>query len=160
MRTATRLTTCVAAAVSMLLLATTAIAQAPGGEPETSKQLADVRRVTAKYHDLERAHADGYQPGSPCVPHMGYHYVRSIAADQDELDPTAPNILIYAPRPDGRLRLVAVEYASRAPATLFGRTFDPPGPAGPPFHTLHAWVWQANPDGTFAAHNRNISCGS
>jgi hypothetical protein len=157
MRTATRMTICVAATVSMLLLAATAIAYA-GGEPDTARQLAEVRRATALYHDLERARADGYEPGSPCVPSMGFHYVRSIAATQDELDPTAPNILVYAPRPDGGLRLVAVEYASWAPAALFGRAFDAPGPDGPPFHTLHAWVWQANPDGTFAVHNRNISC--
>lgn len=157
MRTANRMTICAAAAVSMLLLAGTAIAYA-GGEPDTARQLADVRRATAPYHDLERARADGYEPGSPCVPNMGFHYVRSIAATEDELDPTAPNILVYAPQPDGGLRLVAVEYASWAPAALFGRAFDPPGHDGPPFHTLHAWVWQGNPDGTFAAHNRNISC--
>lgn len=122
------------------------------------RQLADVRRATARYHDVERARADGYEPGSPCVPHMGFHYVRSIAADEQELDPTAPNILVYSPQPDGGLRLVAVEYASWAPAVLFGRSFDPPGAGGPPFHALHAWVWQANPNGTFAAHNSNISC--
>ena len=90
---------------------------------------------------------------------MGLHYVRTVAASQEKLDPIAANILIYAPQPDGRLRLVAVEYASWAAASLFGRTFDPPAQHGPPFHTLHAWVWQGNPDGTFAAHNRNISCG-
>lgn len=157
MRTAARMTIWVAATVSMLLLAATAIAYA-AGEPDTTRQLAEVRRATALYHDLERARADGYQPGSPCVPDMGFHYVRAIAAAQDELDPPAPSILVYAPRPDGGLRLVAVEYASWAPATLFGRAFDPPGQGGPPFHTLHAWVWQANPDGTFATHNRNISC--
>lgn len=125
MRTTTRMAVCVAAIVS-LLLAATAIAFA-GGKPDTARQLADVRRTTAPYHGLERAHADGYEPGSPCVPNMGLHYVRSVAASQDELDPTAPNILVYAPRRDGGLRLVAVEYASWAPAALFGRTFDPPG---------------------------------
>jgi hypothetical protein len=101
MRTVTRTTICIAATVSMLLLATTAIAQALGGEPDTARQLADVRRATARYHDVERARADGYEPGSPCVPHMGFHYVRSIAADEQELDPTAPNILVYSPQPDG-----------------------------------------------------------
>lgn len=132
---------------------------ASGGEPETAQQLAEVRRATAGYHDVAQAEADGYRLASGCVEHMGYHYLRSVASHADELDHTAPNILVYAPRGDGRLRLVAVEYASWEPATLFGRTLDQPVSGGPPFHTLHAWVWQGNPDGVFAAHNPNVSCG-
>ncbi len=160
MRTVTLTTIRIAATVSMLLLPATATAQITGGEPDMPNQLADVRRVTARYHDVERARADGYEPGSGCVPNMGFHYVLSIAADAEELDPAAPNNLVYAPQPGGALRLVAVEYASWTHATLFGHAFDPPGPSGPPFHTLHVWVWQANPDGMFAPHNPNISCDS
>ena len=120
--------------------------------------MAQVRGATAQYHDVARATADGYALGSPCVAQMGYHYVRSVAGDAGQLDIPAPNILVYAPRADGTLRLVAVEYASWEPASLFGRVFDPPGSGGPPFHTLHAWIWQANPDGIFAARNPNVSC--
>jgi hypothetical protein len=120
-------------------------------------ELSQVRRATAHYHDVSRALADGYKLASGCVPQMGFHYLRSVADDASELNPTAPNILVYAPRPDGGLRLVAVEYASWQPASLFGQTFDAPD-GGPPFHTLHAWVWQANPRGTFAAANPNVSC--
>jgi hypothetical protein len=132
---------------------------ASGGEPETSQQLAEVRRATARYHDVARAEEDGYRQASGCVDHMGYHYLRSVASHADELDHTAPNILVYAPRADGGLRLVAVEYASWQPATLLDRTFDQPVSGGPPFHTLHAWVWQGNPSGVFTAHNPNVSCG-
>lgn len=133
---------------------------ASAGEAEVARQLAEVRRATTQYHDVSRAVADGYQPASPCVEHMGIHYLRSVAQDASELDTVAPNILVYAPRPDGSLRLVAVEYASWQPASLLGQVLDPPHEHGPPFHTLHAWVWQANPDGTFEAFNSNVSCGT
>lgn len=131
---------------------------ATGGEPDTAQQLAEVRSATARYHDVDQADRDGYRVASGCVPHMGYHYVRSVARDASELDVRVPNILVYAPQGDGGLGLVAVEYASWEPASLFGRAFDAPDAAGPPFYTLHAWVWQGNPDGTFAAHNPNVAC--
>lgn len=144
-------------ALSLLILPAQA---APPDHAEVNRQLAEIRQATAQYHDVAVAIADGYElgPDPDCVPGMGYHYVKdaAIAGDQSGLDPLEPAILVYAPRNDGTHKLVAVEYASWAPAELFGRTFDPPG--GPPFHTLHAWVWQANPDGLFAAHNPNVSC--
>lgn len=131
-------------------------AAATGSEPDTNQQLAAVRAATAQYHDVERAISDGYQLASGCSANMGFHYLRSIAQDATELDVTVPNILVYAPRPDGSVRLVAVEYASWEPASLFNRRFDPP--VGVPFYTLHVWVWQANPDGMFAARNPNVHC--
>ena len=125
----------------MAMLATPSLADVSGGDPETNKALAEVRRATAPYPDIDRATADGYAATGGCVPGMGYHYVKSVAGSPPfptevaptELDPTAPGILVYAPRADGRLHLVAVEYASWQPASLFGRQFDPPG--GPPFYT-------------------------
>lgn len=149
---------------ALIVLATSALTVAPlagsasGESAAVAQELAKVRRATALYHDIDRALADGFSEASPCVPGMGVHYVRSIAADQSQLEPTAPNILVYAPRPDGSLRLVAVEYASWSAAALFGVPFAPPGGGGPPFHTLHAWVWQGNPDGMFVATNPNIDC--
>lgn len=145
----------IALAAALALVAPAAAASAGGDD--VARQLAEVRRATAQYHDVLRAEADGYRPSSPCVEGMGFHYLRSVAADASALDVAAPNILVYAPRPDGGLRLVAVEYASWEPASLFGQAFDAPN-GGPPFHTLHAWVWQANPDGTFEAMNPNVSC--
>ena len=148
----------------VVVLATTAVltlATVPGiaaGSPAVAQQLAQVRAATAQYHDVSQALADGYAQASGCVPGMGFHYVRSIAAGQSDLNTTVPNVLVYAPRPDGSLRLVAVEYASWSPASLFDTAFASPGGGGPPFHTLHAWVWQANPDGIFAPFNPNILC--
>lgn len=153
------------AAAALLGLALTAApvtaAAAPGGHPHDRQgpALAQVRAATAKYHDVGVAVADGYQLSSPCVPSMGYHYQRGVAGTGADLDATAPEILVYAPGPNGRLRLVAVEYATWDPAAqLFGRSFDAPHDGGPPFHTLHAWVWQGNPDGVFAPLNPNVSC--
>ncbi len=123
-------------------------------------ELAQVRAATAAYHDLEAAIADEYIRASECVPNMGYHYQRSIATTAADLDPLAPEILVYAPQAGGGMRLVAVEYAAwDSAAALFGVPFDAPHPAGgPPFHTLHAWIWQANPDGMFDPTNPNVNC--
>ncbi|PTL38266.1 hypothetical protein [Alkalicoccus saliphilus] len=43
---------------------------------DVNKHLAEVKQVTAKYHNVENAIADGYKEGSPCVPYMGIHYVK------------------------------------------------------------------------------------
>ncbi|SFD20458.1 hypothetical protein [Streptomyces aidingensis] len=137
----------------------TAVSLLPGAAPAagTGGGLHEVREATARYKNVWGALADGYELASPCVPGMGFHFLGSVAADQSELVATEPNVLVYAPLPDGGLRLVAVEYASFEPASLFGRTFDPPSGEAP-FHTLHAWVWQDDPDGMFAAQNPGVSC--
>jgi hypothetical protein len=145
------------------LMAAPLQAKPPAGEPAVAKQLAAVRNATASYHDVQTAIGAGYVQATGCVPQMGYHYARGIALDEASLDPLDPEILVYAPRPNGTLRLVAVEYAvlpgdDAQPPSLFGQTFAEPGPPGPDFYTLHAWVWQANPAGVFEAHNAKISC--
>jgi hypothetical protein len=138
------------------LLAVTGCASDDTGD--VSELLDEVRAATAAYHDVSAAEAAGYETDGQCVPHMGYHYVNGIH-DTADLDPLEPNILVYAPDGNGGLRLVAVEYGTFAEgAELFGVAFDPPGDPGPPFYTLHAWVWWGNPDGTFAAHNPLVSC--
>lgn len=142
-------------------LAAAALGGAPAsaGEP-VGKSLAEVRAGTAKYHDVEAAMLDGYAPASPCVPGMGYHYMRGINADAGDLDHTSPEILVYVPRKNGSLKLVAVEYASwDAGAELLGHDFEAPIPDGNLFHTLHAWIWQGNPAGMFSPTNPNVSCG-
>jgi hypothetical protein len=138
------------------LLAVTGCASDDAGD--VSELLDEIRAATAQYHDVAAAEAAGYETDGHCVPHMGYHYVNGIH-DTADLDALAPNILVYAPDGDGSLRLAAVEYGTFADdAELFGVEFDPPGDPGPPFSTLHAWVWLGNPDGTFAAHNPLVSC--
>lgn len=115
--------------------------------------IAQVRRATAQYHQVEAAISAGYELASPCVASptgtMGFHYVNNQLADQD-LQITAPEALLYTPSPDG-LKLVAVEYLSTAETRpdLFGTSFDNGPPGGPPF-SLHLWLWNHNPAGMFA----------
>ena len=146
-----------ATALGLTAAATTTAVAAP--PKPVGAQLAEVRAATAHSPSVDAAIADGYEPASPCVPNMGYHFQRGVSAP-DQVEATSPEVLVYAPRPNGTLRLVAVEYASTDSTRLFGRSFDPPAPPGegPPFHTLHAWIWQANPAGTFASHNPNVRC--
>ncbi|MCA1781093.1 MAG: hypothetical protein ABR500_11870 [Dermatophilaceae bacterium] len=150
----------VAGGLMALALAGSMSAAASAAPDSVGAELAQVRAATAEYHSVDAAVAAGYEPVSPCVPNMGYHYGRGVAATASDLDATSPEILVYAPRRNGSLKLVAVEYATwDGSARLFGQAFQPPHPAGgPPFHTLHAWIWQGNPAGTFAALNPNVRC--
>jgi hypothetical protein len=123
------------------------------------QELARVRPATAAYQDVSRAEADGYVDIGLFVSGMGYHYVNFSLID-DTFDVENPEILVYSPNPNGRLRLVAVEYAVPdsfpVPEGFFGDSdvWDD----NLDFHlwTLHAWVWQGNPNGMFADLNPNI----
>ena len=145
-------------------------------------ELAQVRRLTAKFHRLEAAADAGYELGyvngsgvriiTGCVAHptagaMGYHYFNKALIDDLVVDPLKPEGLVYAPGPDGRLQLAAVEYV------VPGLASNPPGVSEPPtvfgkqmvilvpavgFHTLHAWVWSPNPTGMFAHWNPQVVC--
>jgi hypothetical protein len=129
--------------------------------PGLGAELAQVRAATARYHDIEVALADGFvlPPESHCVASsegaMGYHYVNGGRIGQ--LDPTMPQVLLYIPEEDGRLRLVGVEYLSPTGGQLFGEEFADWSPLGDET-ALHVWLWQANPAGMFARYNPNLSC--
>jgi hypothetical protein len=116
-----------------------------------------VKDATGKYHNVENAKADGYTQVSECTPNMGVHYAREISTNQNELDITKPSLLVYAPKHDGSLELVAVEYGSETAASLFGHNFDLPT-EGVPYYSLHAWIWEKNPHGLFSPDNPRIHC--
>lgn len=140
--------------------------------------IAAVRRATARYQRVDRALADGYGAvvQSGCVEHpvapetfgaMGDHYINlDLLFDGGALDPTAPEVVLYEPQKNGRLRLVAVEYI----VPVAEEDWDNPGPApellGQTFHlsrpaggwALHAWVWKHNPAGLFEDWNPNVTC--
>ncbi|TVR32508.1 MAG: hypothetical protein EA390_05060, partial [Balneolaceae bacterium] len=131
-------------------------------------QLAEVRRLTAPYHDHATAVADGWFARlSPCVEHptlggMGYHYGNPQYLMNGILDPLKPEALLYEPQKNGRLRLVGVEYITEpgnpdidAP-TLFGEEFH--WNPVQEFWALHVWIWRNNPSGMFADWNPNVSC--
>ena len=147
-----------------LALAFLAFSGAPASaDPGGQSDLAQVRRATAKYHNVDRAIAAGYMQASPCVPGMGYHYVNR---GLDGTTASAPNVLLYAPKGNGKLKLVGVEYVvfSEDPLmvapTLFGQTFYGPMTHGPvPQHfELHVWIWLGNPDGVFEQENDKVTC--
>jgi hypothetical protein len=150
-------------------------------------ELAQVRAATARFHRVEEAIEAGYELGwvngsgvriiTGCVAHptagaMGYHYINEELMDDLTADPLEPEALVYAPAPDGGLKLVAVEWIVRGPQS------NPPGvpagvpaprvlgmdmhilvpPPGPAFYLMHAWIWMNNPAGMFADWNPEITC--
>lgn len=155
-----------AAASLALVIAVPALAADPVGG-----QLGKLRAATAQYHDVAVAIADGYVPTEECVSSpaggMGYHYVNPAEAMNPASSPTRPDVLLYAPSPDGP-RLVGVEWivfdADQDMGTVeqhsvLGQTFNGPMTHGLPVHyDLHAWIWQANPAGLFEDFNPNVHC--
>lgn len=139
-------------------------------DSQVNRQLAAVRRATAKYHNVQAAIDDGYLPTDHCVDQpgsgMGYHYFHPELASDLVTDPLKPELLIYVPNGNGGIKLGAVEWfqadVGQEHPTLFGQPFDGPmdghEPGMPVHYDLHAWIWQPNPDGVFAAWNPNISC--
>lgn len=139
---------------------------AHGQRSQLNMDLAAVRAATARFHDLEAAMAAGYGLLTGCLAlpdgsaAMGFHYARTDLFDETvEVD--EPEVLVYAPLPNGKLKLVAVEWiiplllATEAPE-LMGHEFHANEDAG--IWGLHAWVWQHNPDGMFADFNPRVSC--
>lgn len=155
-----RMVPVVAAVAAIALLGVPVLAAPDGTDPEVNEQLAEVRRATSQYQDVEAAQEAGYQLDGHCVPGMGVHAIRGEEID-DEVDRLSPEALVYAPGDDG-LELVAVEYLAAVEdpedVELFGRPFDPglDEEGIPP--SLHAWVWQGNPDGVFNPANPNVTC--
>ncbi len=129
----------------------------------------DTASPRAKYQDVGRALADGYEPMGGCVEvpglgGMGVHYVNFGLMDT-VVDQSHPEALLYVPAGDG-FELVAFEYFAvyigQSAPILFGHPMDGPMPGheeGMPDHyDLHVWLWEHNPDGLFAPFNPNISC--
>jgi hypothetical protein len=153
-----------------------------GDDAALQDELAQVRRVTARFHDLDAALGAGYELGwvngsgnriiTGCVAHptagaMGYHYFNKELMDDLAVDLLKPEVLVYAPASDGKLNLVAVEYVVRGPNS------NPPGVTEAPsvlgmqmhilvpavgFYLMHAWVWSPNPAGMFADWNPEVTC--
>jgi hypothetical protein len=145
-------------------------------------ELAQVRRVTARFHRVDEAKAAGYTLGwvngsgvriiTGCVAHptagaMGYHYFNQALVDDLAVDPYQPEVLVYATAPDGGLQLVAVEWVVPGPNTNPPGVSEPPSVLGMEMHILvpavgfwlkHAWIWKHNPAGMFADWNPEVAC--
>jgi hypothetical protein len=152
----------------------TIFAYAKGFSAAHNKILADIRRATAKYHRVEIAEADGYVGDTHCVSTpaggMGFHYVKQSLFFDGIIDPFEPEVLVYEPQKNGKLKLVAIEFVMPAAVwpyndlpMLGDQVFDDhtaPGSPGPPFphYQIHAWVWKNNPSGIHAPFNPNVTC--
>jgi hypothetical protein len=137
-----------------------------------------VRESTERYRDVSVAEADGYVLQFGCVSGpdagaMGLHYVKGSLVGDDVMDPTRPEILIYEPTANGRLKLTGADFLvladvwhAKHPAApeLMGQLlhlFESPNRFGlPAFYTLHVWAWKENPKGAFVNWHPNVSCES
>jgi len=138
-----------------------------------------VRDATERFKDVAVAEAEGYAPQFGCVSGpdkgaMGLHYVNAALVSSGVLDPAHPQIVIYEPLPDGRLRLIGADFLVLAdtwnagnhsgPPELMGQLFhwwESPNRFGlPAFYTLHVWAWKDNPNGAFVNWHPHVSCTS
>ena len=146
--------------------ASPALASAQG---QYGAALAELRRVTARYHDIDTARADGFIPvTSGCAEEAGGEVMPIPFANIERLfdsriDPSRPDALLYEPAANGRMRLVGVELAipftqwsEAAPPAFLGHAFEREEELG--VYGLHIWVWSHNPEGMFAEGNPRITC--
>src|SRR5262245_17664564 len=86
---------------------------------EQRQQLNDlvkvVRDATWRFRDVRAAEAEGYSLMFGCVSSgevgaMGLHYVKGELIGDDVLDPAHPEIVIYEPVCDGRVRLIGADF--------------------------------------------------
>lgn len=158
-------------------------ASAESEKDELTQQLNTVRDVTRKYRDIETAREDGYNPTSPYVPGMGFHFADGLPFGTDLTD---PGVLVYFtngsynpgpgdphdPAHDDDLILGAVEWLVKgnqedSPPNIFNdeassrnlKTTEEEGwhfEEEEGFTGLHAWVHRNNPEGVFHHTNPTV----
>src|SRR5262245_65113047 len=170
---------------AMLAICATAIAAfaVPNGAKDRDavwETILKAREASAQYQNVRQAVQDGYKQVSPCVEGpldtgaMGIHYLNEAYVADPAIKAGKPELLLYFPEANGKLRLVGVEYfrpdadqdltTTDDRPSLAGIPFDGPmeghAPGMPRHYDLHAWVWQWNPSGVFAQFNPNLHCPS
>ena len=137
-----------------------------GCDRQCQRDLASAKAATAKYHNVDKAIADGFISTFQCVEvpqlgAMGIHYINIQRILNPNVDPAEPEILLYLPQESGHLRLVGLEYVvpkflASTPPTLFGQVYE--DDAARNQWALHVWAWRNNPSGLFAPFNPKLSC--
>ena len=138
--------------------------------PEMRQQIAALHPLFARYHDLDKAIADGYDFVGPCVSDpalggMGDHYSLNAEIDFGRGDGTyaldRPQYLVYAPQKNGGRRLAALDYTvpyekwqSPEPPSFFGIPFTRNDGFG--VWMFHIWLFEHNPAGMFANFNPTV----
>lgn len=148
------------------------------GDPsaEMNRMLAAARAGTAQFHRVEVALQAGYVNTGECVSiptgGMGIHFVNPALMGDASFDPSRPEVLLYEPRKNGGMRLVAAEFlifstpweaAGNPGRPMFGsqpfyESFGPAAHGLPDHYELHLWIWRHNPNGMFAPFNPKVSC--
>jgi hypothetical protein len=138
-------------------------------------QLAELSRVTAKFHRIETAKEAGYSAQiTPCWAHhsaggMGYHFGNTNLFDAT-VDLLNPETVIYEPQAGGHMRLVGMEYIVPIEAWgAAGHDLNNPNDVPQlleqrftrhsflPIFKLHIWLCKKNPSGRFADCNPMVS---
>jgi len=135
---------------------------------EIHLSVAALRARTAAFHRFEAAAAAGWGAritdcfSNPELGGMGYHYGNPALID-GIVDAAQPELLLYEPQKNGRLRFVAVEYVvpftawtATEPPTLYGQSFHRHEAFG--LWVLHVWHMTENPSGIFTDWNPKVSC--
>jgi hypothetical protein len=183
--------------------ATATYAAAPGATPAPGEPtLAEVRAATARFQNVEAALAEGYiNPGNQCetaaamgmdpaLGGMGIHLFRPdllgvsgppnprVSGTGTHTDFRKPAILIYEPRADGSLELIAVENlvfekawkaaGNKERPSFHGVPYehmaDDPATAADEAHMFephfdkHVWLYRDNPKGVFTPFNPTVTC--
>lgn len=184
--------------LTIIAAALAAAAPAPG-EPT----LDEVRTLTARFRNVEVALAEGYvrDPTDMCdvapmmgrpaaLGGMGIHFFRPdllgitappnprVDGNGTHTDFRKPSILIYEPRADGTLELVAVENLvfkkaweaagnTKLPTfhgVEYDYMFDDPKTSVDDAHNFephydrHVWLYRPNTNGMFAQFNPTVTC--
>ena len=142
--------------------------------PQQSALVKAVRDATERFRDVSQAEKEELWPAIRLRQRRrlrcdGTHYVNFPLVGDGEIDAAHPEIILYEPRPNGRMRITGADFLVSRPTgmrsikvqpELMGQLFhffESPNRFGlPPFYTLHVWAWKDNPNGTFT--NWNPTC--
>ena len=135
---------------------------------EIQRDIARLRARTAAFNRFDAAVDAGWNTRitdcffDPQLGGMGYHYGNTALID-GTVDALQPELLLYEPEKNGRLRFVAVEYivpftawTAATPPQLYGQSFHRNEAFG--IWVLHVWHMRENPRGIFADWNPQVSC--
>jgi len=169
------------AVLALMAGTASAVAAASRGGANAPDNLAGLRASTDAFHSIAVSEQRGYlllrdAKGIACIDMpgtggMGVHWANSMLVNDPAIVATRPEALVYAPMPDGTLQLAALEYVviksawdatHHHPPALLGHRFNvTPAPNRfglPSFYSLHVWVWEHNPAGTFEMWNPRVVC--